>query len=415
VLMNHKRVVRAVGGLWRGTKALSAAMMTLPWSAFGAEGETGSAAGQKPMTFNYGGQAVIEGVMMRGQYNAAVAVRKWKYRLKAEPLADGGNAFALKRAMVPLDGRGKPQKRWVSGLKVGDKLKSDLDRDRVMGEIVIKEVPLNAALYRGRIARLPFVRGLVLLWDSLGLGTRALMWSADVQLEEEEDVDLSLEGAAGMGLVAVSLAMGIGLFFVLPAAGSAAVKELAGIDSKLAADVVEGFIKLGMLTGYIWLIGHMEDVRRLFGYHGAEHKTINAYEAGAELTPPVVAQYPIEHPRCGTAFLLTLVVLSVLIHIVTGRPDGLVALLLSRVGLILPIAGLAYETIRFTAKHGDNWLIKQIIKPNLALQHLTTNPPDETMLEVGIASLQRVLAAERAGVPVKDTVISEIPAASAGD
>jgi uncharacterized protein YqhQ len=314
-----------------------------------------------PLSFSYGGQAVIEGVMMRGQYVAAVAVRHPK------------------------------------------------------GEIVIKEVPLNAALYRGRIARLPFVRGLVMLWDALGLGTSALMWSADIQLEEEEDVDFSLEGAAGLGLVVVSLALGIGLFFVLPAAGSALVKALTGLDSKFAADAIEGGIKLGMLVGYIWLIGRMEDVKRLFGYHGAEHKTINAYEAGAELTPPTVATYPIQHPRCGTAFLLTLVVLSVVIHMVTGRPDDLWRLLTSRVLLIFPIAGIAYETIRFTAKHLDNPLIRQIIKPNLALQNLTTRQPDHTMLEVGIAALERVLVAEKSGQPISKVTITELATTTPGD
>lgn len=314
------------------------------------------ASDSKRPAFSYGGQAVIEGVMMRGQYVAAVAVRN------------------------------------------------------PSGGIVIKEVPLRAALYRGRAARLPFVRGLVLLWDALVLGTSALMWSADVALEEEEDVNFSLEGAAGLGLVVFSLALGIGLFFVLPAAASAAVKELTGLDSTLVADAIEGAIKLSLLIGYIWAIGRMNDVKRLFGYHGAEHKTINAYEAGAELTPAVVERYPIEHPRCGTAFLLTLVVLSVLIHMLTGRPESLPLLLLSRVGLIFPIAGIAYETIRFTSKHLDSRLIQWVIKPNLALQHLTTRQPDHTMLEVGIAALERVLAAERAGAPVAAVRITEATA-----
>jgi len=312
-----------------------------------------AAPSQAQPAYWYGGQAVIEGVMMRGRYLAAIAVRHPKQN------------------------------------------------------IVIKEVPLNAALYRGRLARLPFVRGLVLLWDALVLGTSALMWSADVALEEEEDIDFSLQGVAGMGLVVVSLALGIGLFFVLPAAASAAVKSLTGLDSKLVADLIEGVIKLSLLIGYIWAIGFMQDVKRLFGYHGAEHKTINAYEAGAELTPQVVARYPIQHPRCGTAFLLTLVVLSVLIHIVTGRPDSVPLLLLSRVALILPIAGIAYETIRFTAKHQDNRLIRWIIRPNLALQNLTTREPDQSMLEVGIAALERVLAAERAQRPLAEARVTE--------
>ncbi|MEB2288618.1 MAG: DUF1385 domain-containing protein [Anaerolineae bacterium] len=318
------------------------------------------AASGKP-AYWYGGQAIIEGVMMRGRYVAAIAVRNPKQN------------------------------------------------------IVIKEVPLNAALYRGRAARLPFVRGLVLLWDALVLGTSALMWSADVALEEEEDIDFSLEGAAGFGLVIFSLALGIGLFFVLPAAASAAVKSLTGLDSKLAADLIEGLIKLALLIGYIWAIGFMQDVKRLFGYHGAEHKTINAYEAGAALTPDEVDHYPIQHPRCGTAFLLTLVVLSVLIHIVTGRPDSVPLLLLSRVALILPIAGVAYETIRFTAKYQDNPIIRQVVRPNLALQNLTTRQPDRGMLEVGIAALERVLAAERAGTPIPEARITETAVGESGD
>ncbi|MCZ7538447.1 MAG: DUF1385 domain-containing protein [Anaerolineae bacterium] len=318
------------------------------------------AASGKP-AYWYGGQAIIEGVMMRGRYVAAIAVRNPKQ------------------------------------------------------SIVIKEVPLNAALYRGRAARLPFVRGLVLLWDALVLGTSALMWSADVALEEEEDIDFSLQGAAGFGLVIFSLALGIGLFFVLPAAVSAAVKSLTGLDSKLAADLIEGVIKLALLIGYIWAIGFMQDVKRLFGYHGAEHKTINAYEAGATLTPDEVDRYPIQHPRCGTAFLLTLVVLSVLIHIVTGRPDSVPLLLLSRVALILPIAGTAYEVIRFTAKHQGNPVVRQIVKPNLALQSLTTRRPDRGMLEVGIAALERVLAAERAGTPLPEARISEAAVGEPGD
>ncbi|MCC6803024.1 MAG: DUF1385 domain-containing protein, partial [Anaerolineae bacterium] len=133
--------------------------------------------------------------------------------------------------------------------------------------------------------------------------------------------------------------------------------------------------------------------KRLFGYHGAEHKTINAYEAGAELTPEVVAKFPIEHPRCGTAFLLVVVVISVLVFSLLGRP-AFIWLVISRVLLIPVIAGIAYEYIRFTAKHLDNPIIRAIIIPNLALQHLTTREPDLTMIEVGIAAFKRVLVSE---------------------
>jgi uncharacterized protein YqhQ len=356
------RARRASQGLWRAVKGSTLALITAADAAFNSPDsppEAGTDSGEEQLNFWYGGQAVIEGVMMRGQQIAAIAVRN-------------------------------PE-----------------------GEIIINEQPLNAALYRGRVARMPFVRGLVLLWDARVLGSRALMWSADVALEEEDDIEFSFEGAAGVGLVAVSLAFGIGLFFVLPAGISALIKDATGMDSKLMADVVEGVIKLLMLTGYIWLIGHMQDIKRLFGYHGAEHKTINAYEAGAVLTPETTARYPIQHPRCGTAFLLTLVVLSVLIHIVTGRPDSVLLLLLSRIGLIFPIAGTAYEVIRFTAKHLDNPIIRLVIKPNLALQNLTTRNPDHGMLEVGIASLERVLAAERAALPAASPMTAAV--GSSGD
>jgi len=360
---------------------------------------------QKPLQFSYGGQAVMEGVMMRGQYVAAVAVRKPpRKELLVRPLSAGELArYAAARGAT------------VEGVRIVGAYSGELATEERLGAIELKEIPLSAALYRGRISRLPFVRGLIGLWDALGLGTKALLWSSDVALEEE-DVDFSFEGAAGLGLVVVSLGLGIGLFFVLPAAISAGVRSLTGLDSKLLADVVEGVIKLSILVGYIWGIGQMEDVKRLFGYHGAEHKTINAYEAGADLTPESAARFPIEHPRCGTAFLLTLVVLSVVIHIITGRPDNVLMLLASRILLIFPIAGLAYEVIRFTAKHLDNRFIRWIIKPNLALQGLTTRQPDETMLEVAIAALERVLAAERAAQPVEEAAPAGAAAAStAGD
>ncbi len=291
-------------------------------------------------SFSYGGQAVIEGVMMRGAYNAAVAVRS-----------------------------------------------SD-------GEIVLHEEPLNAALYRGAISKIPFLRGLTLLWDALGLGTKALMWSADVALGEEEDINFN--GPVGIGTVIFSLALGVGLFFLLPAAASDWVQNLLGLgtDGNFLANLVEGLIRLTLIIGYIWAIGRIPDIKRLFRYHGAEHKTINAYEAGAPLIPETVARYPIVHPRCGTGFILNVVIISVLVFAVLGRPP-LVWLLLSRVLLVPVIAGIAYEYLKFTAARLDRPFIRTLITPNLALQRLTTNEPDEPIIEVGITALQRVLASER--------------------
>jgi len=262
------------------------------------------------------------------------------------------------------------------------------------GNIVIHEQPLNAALYRGRISKTPFVRGLIGLWDALGLGTRALMWSADVAIKEDENDTASFSGPVAYGTLAVSLLLGIGIFFLLPTTAASGVEQLLSLQAyPFVVNLIEGVIQLALLIGYISLIGLMPDVKRLFGYHGAEHKTINAYEAGAELTPEIVAKYPIEHPRCGTAFLLTVAFVSVLVFSLFGRPPFLL-LLLSRVILIPVIAGIAYEIIRFTAKNLHNPLIRIIIIPNLALQHLTTRQPDLTMIEVAIAAFKRVLVSE---------------------
>lgn len=164
-------------------------------------------------------------------------------------------------------------------------------------------------------------------------------------------------------------------------------------SSQFVSNLIEGVIRLTLLIGYIWIIGRLPDIRRLYGYHGAEHKTINAYEAGAELTPPVVAKYSLQHPRCGTAFLLTVVVISILFFSLLP-PMSIPVRILSRVVLLPVVAGIAYEFIRFTARHQDKAIIRVITKPNLAMQRLTTNEPDEDMLAVAIAAFQQVLVAE---------------------
>jgi len=290
--------------------------------------------------FNYGGQAVIEGVMMRGSHMAAIAVRDPK------------------------------------------------------GQIHLHTEPLNPRIYSGPIARTPFLRGLIMLWDALGLGIRSLMFSANVALGEEE---AKFEGPIAWGTVAISFTIGIGLFFLLPAAVGKWLAGPFGLGA-LATNLLEGLIRLLLLVGYIWAIGFMPDVRRLFAYHGAEHKTINAYEAGAPLTPDSVARFPLEHPRCGTAFLLTVVVVSILVFSLVGNP-ALWLRLVSRILLIPIVAGLAYEFIRFTARHIQNPIIRAIVAPNLALQRLTTREPDAAMLEVAIAALGRVLESEGINQP----------------
>jgi uncharacterized protein YqhQ len=282
----------------------------------------------------YGGQAVIEGVMMRGQKALAIAMR-----------APDGN-------------------------------------------IVVHQESL-AAVYRSRIAKIPFLRGIILLWDALGLGMRALTLSANIQTGEDE----KLEGPALYLTLGVSLSIGIGLFFLLPAGIGSFAESYLGWNAWLN-NLLEGVVRLVLLVGYIWAIGFMPDVKRLFGYHGAEHKTINAYEAGAELTPETVARYPIEHARCGTAFMLTLVLVSILVFTALG-PLSIFWRLASRVLLIPVLAGIAVEYIRWTANHLDLPIVRFLIKPNLALQSLTTREPDTSMLEVAIESFKTMRKAEQ--------------------
>ena len=259
-------------------------------------------------------------------------------------------------------------------------------------EIVIHTQPLSQKLYGGRMMRIPFLRGLTMLWDALGLGLRSLMYSADVALGEE---DVKFSGPVAWGAIAVSLAFGLGLFIFLPK-GVAALFEPSA--TPLTSALVEGVVRLALFVAYIWLIGRMNDIRRVFGYHGAEHKTINAYEAGAELTVQSVQRFPLAHPRCGTAFLLTVVVLSIFFFAplnTLGLPFG-VSLVL-RLVLIPVVAMVAYEYIRFSARHLDNPLVRAIIVPNLALQSLTTRQPEDAMVEVAIAAFNKVLESERAG------------------
>jgi len=284
----------------------------------------------------YGGQAVIEGVMMRGQKAFAVAMRA-------------------------------PE-----------------------GNIVIHTEEL-ANVYRSGITKVPFLRGIILLWDALGLGMRALTLSANTQTGEDE----KLEGPALYLTLGLSLTIGIGLFFLLPAGIGGWVEHAAAQTTSALwiGNLVEGALRLIILIGYIWSIGLMPDIRRVFQYHGAEHKTINAFEAGAELTPETVEKFPIEHPRCGTAFLLTLVLVSILVFTALG-PMPILWRLVTRILFIPILAGIAVEYIRWTANHLNNPIVKILIKPNLALQLLTTRPPDREMLEVAIASFQAMRKAE---------------------
>ncbi|HBY99565.1 MAG: DUF1385 domain-containing protein [Ardenticatenaceae bacterium] len=301
--------------------------------------------------FNYGGQAVIEGVMMRGAQQVAVAVRA-------------------------------PD-----------------------GQIVVQQEPLTAAIYTSRVGKWPFVRGLALLWDALGLGMRALMWSADVAIRDEKDASgeqASFAGPVAWGTVAVSLAFGIGLFFILPLFISRLIESW--IPSHLLANITEGVVRLAIFLGYLVAIRRMGEIQRVFSYHGAEHKTINAYEAGAELTPESVRRFSTLHPRCGTGFLLVVMVVSIFVFSLLGRPN-FILMVASRILLIPVVAAISYEFIRWSARHYANPSVRALITPSLMLQKLTTNEPDLSMLEVAIVSLKHVLVAEGILAPEAAEVI----------
>jgi uncharacterized protein YqhQ len=268
------------------------------------------------------------------------------------------------------------------------------------GEIVTHEEPLTAAIYTKKWAQWPFVRGLGMLWDALGLGMRALMWSADVSLQEEGQEPVKFSGPVAWTTIALSLTIAVGVFFLLPTLAAKLLEPLGA--SGLAISLVEGVIRLALLLLYLWGIGFMPDIRRVFAYHGAEHKTINAYEAGAPLTPASVARFTTRHTRCGTSFLLIVMIISIFVF-APFHFDNVILRLLSRVILIPVVAGIAYEFLRFTANHVDQPWVRALIAPGLRLQRLTTREPDEQMLECAIAALKPVLAADGIEVPAAET------------
>jgi uncharacterized protein YqhQ len=233
-----------------------------------------------------------------------------------------------------------------------------------------------------------------MLWDALGLGLRALTISANTQTDENDRI----EGPQLVITLVISLSFAVGLFFLVPATlGHLTGSLLPSDGSNLpgwTGNLVEGIVRLGILIGYIWFIGRIPDIRRVFAYHGAEHKTINAFEAGAQLTPESVKRFSLEHPRCGTAFLLTLIVLSIIVFTLAG-PLPLGLRLASRVLMIPLLAGIAYEYIRWTAKNNDSPFVRLLIRPNLALQRLTTREPDLEMLEVSIAAFTAMRSGEK--------------------
>ena len=269
------------------------------------------------------------------------------------------------------------------------------------GEIVLHEEPLKAKIYTSTWGQWPFIRGLGMLWDVLGLGIRALMWSGEVAAQEETDGDSKVEfsGPVAWTTVAVSLIFAIGLFFLLPTFLARLLATFVNDDPIIDA-MFEGVLRLVIFLIYLWLIGRIPEIRRVFGYHGAEHKTINAYEAGETLTVPNVQRYSVQHTRCGTSFLLYVLVISIILFapltFAGVEPDWLALLLrfITRLMLVPIVAGIAYEIIRFSAAHDKNRFMRMLITPGLWLQKMTTREPDDSMVECAIAALSPVLAAD---------------------
>ncbi|MBI4201795.1 MAG: DUF1385 domain-containing protein [Chloroflexi bacterium] len=303
---------------------------------------TGAARGQP--RYLYGGQAVIEGVMIRGRRFYSVAAR------------------------------------------------------RPDGQLTSIVEPLNS-LYTGPIRRIPVVRGTIVLAETLVLGIKALMYSGNVTLEKEGE---KLGGPAMALTLAFSLTMAIAIFFVAPLFAVNLFDRTVFTGDSATADflsnIVEGAIRLGLFLAYIWLIGLMPDIRRVFAYHGAEHMTVKAHEANLPLEAPYIRRFSTAHPRCGTAFLLTVMVVAILVFALLGRPD-LEWRILSRIVLLPVIAGIAYEVIRFSGLHQHNPFVQLISAPNLLLQKLTTRPPDDNQIEVAIHAMNTVIAADE-GLPL---------------
>jgi len=285
---------------------------------------------------NYGGQAVIEGVMIRGRRTIALACRK----------PDGG-IYRYREA-------------------------------------------LDSPLLTSRVARAPFVRGVFVLWESLRYGMRMLMRSADVQLAAEEQ---QLKVGGSSAFMAVGLVVALLLFIGVPYVATGLLRS--AIPSTLWLNIAEGVLRLALLLGYLVAISFLPDIRRVFAYHGAEHMTIHAFEHGDPLDAAHVTPYPTAHPRCGTAFLLFVVVIAIVVFAFVPRVNLLVDLLV-RLVLVIPVASISYEVLRLGAGHEDNPLMRLAVAPGLLLQAITTRRPDPPMIEVAIASLEEALAGDAA-------------------
>jgi len=261
------------------------------------------------------------------------------------------------------------------------------------GRIVWASEPLNSGPHGWRLAKAPFVRGLVVLYETLVVGTRWLIRSANVQAEEE-GVELGKGSVAIM--LAITLTLAIGIFFLLPL--WIATVTTANVEDGLVQHLVEGLIRVAIFLGYLALISRAPDIRRVFQYHGAEHMTIHALERAEPLTVEAVRKHPTAHPRCGTEFLVVVIALSIIAFSLVGRQTPLI-MVGSRVILIPVIAAVGYELLRWGARHRSNPIVRAIMWPGILVQMITTKQPTDDMIEVAIASLEEALEADGEMVP----------------
>jgi uncharacterized protein YqhQ len=308
-----------------------------------------------------GGQAVLEGVMMRGVSTWAVAVRK----ALPEQLGDDG--------LNP--------------------------EEAALGDIEVQSFPLTSVMKKHRALRWPVVRGVVALGESLVIGFKALGISANAQLPEEEE---PISGGLWIGTVFVAILLAVGLFFVVPVGLTSLIKDQ--LNSSLLFWLVEGVLRTGIFLGYIVLLSRLRDLRRVFEYHGAEHKTISCYEAGLELTPENAQRFSRLHPRCGTSFLLIVMIVAIFVFAPIGLPAWYFLVATRIIGVPL-IAGISFEIIKFAGRNRRKPWVRTVMWPGLQLQKLTTREPDLAELAVAIAAMNAVLAVEKPGETDADDLV----------
>jgi uncharacterized protein YqhQ len=287
-------------------------------------------------TFRYGGQAVIEGVMIRGKEGLAISVRQ-------------------------------PN-----------------------GQLNIVKQPL-ASIYKGRLREMPLIRGIIALVETLVLGTQSLLYSAQVAAGEEGEGKIPT--ALLWGTVAVSLTLGVALFFMVPLFATRYFID-PHIDSAILSSIFEGFIRIGIFIAYLKVISLIPDIKRVLAYHGAEHKVVNAYEAGVPLEVEAVKNYSTGHARCGTAFLFIVLIVAIFVFALVGQPPLWIRIL-SRIALIPVIAGISYEIMKFGAGHINNLIVRILLVPGLLLQAITTKEPDDSQIEAAISALNEVIKIDK--------------------